>query len=447
MGVKVFENGIALLEDAGAVVSHRSTPRHQAPIGDLISVTIDTPNGGQARIMEWGANNDLPDMRERLVADNNIVPSLLATRRDITLGHGLFAFKERYEREGDRYKRIIDEVPMPAQCSDFFEQVDIDTVLRQAANNLLFHAMIFPEYVRKLGGPVEQLNILQCRHVRAEEMDDSGRINNWYWSGRWGHLRDKSRKGLVPVTKIPAYDPTKKQGKFVMPLGDDLLCIDEYYFTPYWWGDEEWIRLSNCIAPFHQANLNHGYSIRYHIEIPKGYFADQTPVDNTKEGRKKALDAETAARQAFLDRLNKFLSGVTKAGRTVVTEYELNRGAGKEFPGIKITPLKIDLQDEALLKLFEKSNQANISAQGIHPTLANIETQGKLSSGSEIRNAFLMYVAIKTPLPRKTILKILDPVKKFNKWDKDIHFGFRDMELTRLDEEKSGKKETNMINE
>lgn len=446
MGVKLFQNGVAILEDAQAVVTHRTATKKQSAIGDVISVPINKTND-HAKIMEWGADNDLPDMRERLVAENNIVPSLLATRRDITLGHGLFAYKERYERDGESYKRIIDEVKMPKESKEFFEHVDIDKVFRQAANNFLLHAMIFPEYVRKLGGPVHKLQILQCRHTRAEEMDDSGRINNWYWSGRWGHQRDKSRKGLMPVTRIAAYDPSQNQGKFVMPLGDDLLSIDEYYYTPFWWGSESWIRLANCIPEFHEANLNHGYSIRYHIEIPKGYFADNTPAAQTDEGRKKALAAENDARQSFLDRLNEFLAGVTKAGRTVVTEYEINKAVGKEFPGIKITPLKIDLQDKALLELFEKSNQANISAQGIHPTLANIETQGKLSSGSEIRNAFLMYVAIKTPLPRKTLLKILDPVKKFNNWDPDIHFGFRDMVLTKLDDDKSGKQETTMTNE
>lgn len=155
-------------------------------------------------------------------------------------------------------------------------------------------------------------------------MDDSGRINNWYWFGCWGYLWDKSCKGLVLVIKILVYDFIKKQGKFVMFLGDDLLCIDEYYFMFYWWGDEEWIWLLNCIVFFYQVNFNYGYSICYYIEIFKGYFVDQIFVDNMKEGCKKVLDVEIVVCQVFFDWLNKFLFGVMKVGCIVVMEYEFN---------------------------------------------------------------------------------------------------------------------------
>jgi hypothetical protein len=439
----VFEQeGIYLLQEAQAVVT-RTTTDYQSPIGRTSSVTVEGTDN-RATIMGWGADNDLPAQRERLVADNNIVPSLLATRRDITLGQGLMAYTERYEEKDGRRVRIIDEMPMPAEMEAFFERIDVDQYLRTSAKNLLFHAMSFTEFRRNRGGQIIDMQALECRHMRAEEMDDMGRINHWYWSGMWGHQRDRQRKALQPAQQIPTYQPDTQQAKFLLVTGDDLLCVDEYYFTPYWWGSEEWIRLANCIPAFHQANLDHGYSIRYHIEIPKDYFRNKSANAQTPELAKQQADAEESAKREFLDKLNKFLAGVTRAGRTVVTEYEINKALGKEFPGIKITPLKIDLQDEALLKLFEKSNQANISAQGIHPTLANIETQGKLSSGSEIRNAFAMYVSIKTPLPRKLLLKPFDILKREMNWPAEVKLGFRDMEITRLDEDKSGQRETSM---
>lgn len=64
MGVKVFENGIVLLEDVGVVVSYCSIFCYQVLIGDFIFVIIDMLNGGQVCIMEWGVNNDLLDMCE-----------------------------------------------------------------------------------------------------------------------------------------------------------------------------------------------------------------------------------------------------------------------------------------------------------------------------------------------------------------------------------------------
>ena len=44
-------------------------------------------------MIEWGYNNTLPDEREDLIANNNIVPQLLATKRNIILGQGLKAYR------------------------------------------------------------------------------------------------------------------------------------------------------------------------------------------------------------------------------------------------------------------------------------------------------------------------------------------------------------------
>ena len=241
--------------------------------------------------------------------------------------------------------------------------------------------------------------------------------------------------------KTPAYQgEVAKQKKFVLHTGDSLLT-DEYYFIPTWWGGKTWVSLANIIPVYHINNLGHGYNIRYHVEIPKDYFADTSTSAQTPESRQQAKRAKDQARKDFIDNLNKFLQGVSNVGRTVVTEYEINRAAGKEFPGIKIKPIENNMQDEALLKLFDKSNQANISGQGIHPTLAAIETQGKLSSGSEIRNALIMYTAIKTPSARKLIMKAVDLMHRINGFDKSIKWMFRDIEITKLDAEPKGQQE------
>jgi hypothetical protein len=143
-----------------------------------------------------------------------------------------------------------------------------------------------------------------------------------------------------------------------------------------------------------------------------------------------------------MDDVNTFLAGIANAGRTLFTKYELDKSLGKEYPGIKIMPLSYDMKDEALLKLFERSNTANTSAQGLHPSLAGIETAGKLSSGTEIRNAFLIWLIINAPLPRRNILSPLELVKRENNWPRDIYFGIRDYEMTTLSNDASGMQES-----
>jgi hypothetical protein len=139
-----------------------------------------------------------------------------------------------------------------------------------------------------------------------------------------------------------------------------------------------------------------------------------------------------------VDRLNQVLQGHTKAGKLIITEYEVDKALGKDYPGIKITPISLDLKDEAMLKLFDASNTANMSAQGVAPALANIQMPGKLGSGSEIRNALAMHIILKTPGPRRRMFSPIHLAKRLNGWPADVYYDIRDTLVTNLDEDKSG---------
>lgn len=433
-----LRDGIELIANGQAIVTREATITKNNALGKVTSVPVMGEKKGQANIMGWGEDNKLPNYRERLIGENNIIPSLLSVRRDIILGQGIMAYRRRFENG----TRVLEEVEMTPEQQDFFQQLEEADYWQDVTGDLMHHSMLGAEFVMKRDGQrVDSIHAKRMRHLRAEEMDDQGVIRNWYWNGQWGHrVGEKSR---TEARKIPAYDRTKTSypGNFLFVTGDGLLCLDEYYYTPMWWGSEEWIRLANCIPEFHQSNLANGYSIRWHIEIPNGYFKDKEPNTADVAEVNAARTREQQAKKAFIDQLDTLLRGSNQAGKALVTTFDINKSIGQAFPGVKITPLEVNMQDEALLSLFEKSNQANISAQGVHPTLANIETQGKLSSGTEIRNAYLMYLAIKTPLPRKILMRPIELVKKINGWDQGIHFGFRDMVLAPLNEDKGGTAE------
>jgi len=236
----------------------------------------------------------------------------------------------------------------------------------------------------------------RCRHVRAARHNRSGKVATWFWFGYWGRRHSNDNKNLLEPITVKAYNPKKVQGTFMHHTYDPLL-FDDYYAHPKYWGAKTWISLANAIPLFHLNNLENGYNVRFHIEIPIGYFADTTVTYETEELKEEAIKNEEAARQEFLDLVNNFLSGIENAGRALFTTYDYNETLGKEYPGIKITPIDFDMKDEALIKLFEASNTAAVSSQGVHPTLAAIAQAGKLSSGSEMRNAYNIYLAVKTP--------------------------------------------------
>lgn len=403
---------------------------------------------GGYKIRFWGANNNLPQFREQLVMQNNIVPALLKTKRDITFGLGLFPYKKVFKSDGG--KPNIEEVEMPEDPQTFFDDNFIDDVLLDALKNYYVHATDFFEVIMTNDGKkVARLLCKDCKYVRIGEMNSEGKIKHAYISGNWAG-RDYSKPGDDDITELPLIrlgidevDYDNLPSHFIVMIGDNFFN-DGYYNSPDWFSGRTWIEVSNAIPLFHQQNINNGYTFRFHIKIPKGYFYKSPQTDGV-EALKKASKDEAEARDTFLKSINDMFAGVPGAGRAVWTQYDVNQALGSNYPDIKIEPINYDMKDKSLLDLFEKSNTANISAQGIHPVLANIETAGKLSSGSEIRNAFIMWLAIKSPIPRRTILKIINFVKKVNKWDKDIHFAFGDTVITTLDDEPSGKKEDSAV--
>jgi hypothetical protein len=427
-----LSDNIWLLKPAGTgvMVSFRSTANGKIhpEKGKLNTVTLE--DGSTAKIMYWGARNTLPQEREALIGENNIIPELLGTKRDIYVAGGLYCYVEQI------VDGVIKKIPVdtPPEIQSFFDDIDVEAYVRGACKSLITHGNIFTEYVGELGGRITSMKNIECRHARCGEQDEDGVINDYFICGKWEDTRAKN----VTIKKVPAYKKDQVQPKFMVHSGDDLFHND-YYFTPRWWGGKDWISLSNRVPIFHNRNLDNGYLIRWHIEIPLDYFKNTSSAAQTPEDVDKSKKAETLARENFIKKLNSFLAAEDGAGRAVVTSYELNRQLGKDFPGIKITPFQVDIKDEALLKLFDKSNDANISSQGIPPALASIQTPGRLGSGSETRNSFNLFLAIKAPVPRSIIVKFFDIPRKRNGWDPRIKIGFRDIELTTLDESPVGQ--------
>lgn len=431
------------LKAGEAVVSFTGQLADDFDKGKLTKVQL--PDGSATvDIMSWGKDNDLPQQREALVSDNNIVPALIERKRNIITGNGYFAYTKRLELQPDgKIKTFQDEVEVPPQAAEFFEANDLDKFLADAAGELMKHGMYIPEYIRNKGGQIIGMEVKECKYMRAARKNADGRITRWFWSGFWGRITSTNslvKKEDRKTVEMPVYaGEDGRQPRFIQVHGD-FLFNDGYYPIPSWWGGWEWIELSNCIPQFHKANLLNGYNIRWHVEIPADYFLDYVAYNDssTAEAQAAVLTTAKEREQEFMDNVNQFLAGISNAGRTIFTKYELDKAVGKDYPGIKIKALDYDMKDKALLDLFDKSNTANISAQGIHPTLANIETQGRLSSGTEIRNAYLMWLIINTYQPRRKMLKPVELVKRVNGWPAEVFYGIRDFELTALSEDKSG---------
>lgn len=418
MGVTRFKGG-------SAIISSRRG-------GDLLISQYDRGTGPvpgtgvkNGKWANWGNDNLMPDNLSKIVWDNHNKPELIATQAHFLFGAGPILYIEDIVK-GEVQKRIVRDPIIEA----FFKKSKIKKYLRRQAWNYSLFGNTFSEFLFTRGRDVFSLKAFDCHYCRAGKIPKGkGIIENYFLSSNWKKPKLDPETGNIKI--LPAYDesnPTKfskciYQGKEGIPG-------NPYYDPPRWYGTRNWTRVANKLPIFHENGIDNGYNIKYHIQIPQSYFEE-----NFEESER------ANAEERLYDDMDKFLAGAENPMKAFISRYKKTYD-GKPTDGWIITPLKVDLQDTAYKNQFEQSNAANTSGHGIAPSLAGIETQGKLSSGSEMRIAYNIYMALKTPIAREVLLEPLYEIKEINGWNPDIMFGFKDVQLTTLDEKKSGMSET-----
>lgn len=386
-------------------------------------------------IVFWGNTNSLPEEREALVGGNNIVPQIIRTKRDIILGGGLMTYIERFENN----ERIIEEIEMPAEFADFIEaNEDLYGGMEECCNDLLMHGNYYIEMGITGNGKPAYIKPHRARNVRAQRQGSDGIIPTYWLNGSWGKVNSLQKLMEVKnLTSIPAYRPDKDLQPKCLYHGADKLMGGPYYYDPHYAGSSTWIKVANTIPTFHLSNLENGFNIRYLIKVPEDYFMRSLSDDKRKDVEKIKTHLAQAKRD-FTSKINSFLAGAENAGRGLIVTKHFYKHLQKEWPELEIIPLEVDLKDEAMLKLYDSSNQANTSAHGIPPVLAGLATGAKMTSGSEIRNLYNFWQISATTIPRKQLLKPWVITWKRFGLDRKTKLGFRNMELTTTDKNPNG---------
>lgn len=440
-GIKELDDETFVIGDGMAVVSLANTARAER---ETTKGTILVPGAKtEDAIAFWGYNNNLPEEREILISNNNIVPQLIATKRNIILGTGnIIGYNEVFENG----KRRIEQVAIPAEIDERLDENKIESeYLPMQIKNLLVHGGFFSEFYKgnSVGGLKNEyvkLIAKDSKYTRSGLQDKTGRVQNFYVSNIWAKQTGKNQV-KQNIEKIAAFDGTDSQSKFMM-YGADKLLGGPYYYTPHWEGNWTWIKVANCIPDFHYSNIENGFSIRYLVKIPDGYFFKM--LSRKQRESDKSAEFESKKRKDFIAKLNNFFLGAKNAGKAMVTQKYVFEHIQKTYEGIEIEAINVDLKDEAMLRLFETTNSANTSSHGTPPALAGIATGAKMTSGSEIKNLYNFYQTVVAPYPRKLIFQHISKfVNSFNK-DKKLKLGLEDVVLTTTDDDKTGKKIQNI---
>lgn len=366
----------------------------------------------------WGKRNDSPKRIRDLTLANHIAPGLLAFKIAATIGKGIITYESVYEGDKEIKTPIEDNEVYDFLNENGFGEED-HSKLAELVTDLHWFESGFAQFImNQAKTKVAKLSNLEAYYTRSGKRNENGDVGNIYF----GDFYNAKVKDFTP---IPLYNPSLSEipDKFAIHL--KVPTPGFLYYPPATWHSSElWMKVSNAIPLFKASGMENDMVVKNHVKIPANYFALQAP-DNAEEQKKIEKD--------FYAQLDEFLVGEQNTRKSITTFYPVDPITGKELAGVQIIPIEDKTNYEAHLTDDERATSAICSAHNINPTLANILINNKLSSGSEIRNAFEIYTGLYSYTFRQLAVKPLYIVKRINKWNPKIKFGFRDIKLETLD--------------
>ena len=434
--------GITYLPEAKAIVAMESSRELFYESTDLQPVTVDG-----YKISPWGVTNDMPQLIIEKAEASEIVQSNLLFNIEAGYGQGIKPMRRIIEnRKLAGYEEVYD-----GEVVDFFAQNDINGYYLEQLSDLQFFYNVFPEII--LSGDKRKIVSLRSKEAafsRWGVMDPKkGCITKHYYSAKWnnGARKENIAESDVLAAYNPFQDLTSRvstgsytQLRFIVPVNFPTPG-KTYYQKPYWWSifQSGWYDFLIMIPEFKKALLKNQLALKYIIYLSDKYFSEIFKDEGIDTSNAEAVKAR---KNLEYGRFRDFLAGEKNAGKGIVALKKLvASGTGStEEKYIEIVPLKTEIAGGEYLEDSEEASNIISYAMGVHPSLIG-STPGKNSgsfSGTDKRELFQIKQALMKPF-RDRLLKPLELIKQFNKWDKDIVFAIPEPVFTTLDKNKTGQ--------
>lgn len=423
--IKISDDGsTAFLSGAQAIVS-------LPDISAKPSKFYWKPENTQKDWAYWGSDDSRPQNIIEAVEKNVVASSGLEWLINAFYGGGLVTYRKVVEQGKEEYFREDFQ-----EFEDFKSENFFDEVMEQLITDAMFFGMKVPELYLgrgKYSKKIVKVNVLDASFTRWGKMKPGSRkIEKLFYSAQFPTAKPEQ------IDWSPVFDITNpyKFNKFVYRsryVGPGRI----YYPKRAWHSiiDSGWIDISNNIPNVKQSLLKNAMTIKYHIRIPKTYWSDKY-----KNWDKLTAEDQKKVRQDEMQRMNDFLTGKDNVMKTFFSHFAVDRHTGKEIPGWEIIKIDNTIPDGVMTVDQAEANAMILFALNLDPTLKGAglpNNKQSAGSGSDKREAKEIFVS-NLGLQRRRFLDWLYFLKKYNDWDRNMEFGFKDTILTTLDKNPTG---------
>jgi len=438
MKKKSFNEGIIKL--GGSIyVPGASAIINFEPSKDLFYDANSTIKVGKYSIVPWGESNDMPNIVVTKAEGCEIVASNLLFNTSVAYGLGI--------------KPMIKAADGTlTECTDpnvlaFLETNDIDSWYLEQMNDIVtFHQPFSEIILDKAGANVVQLRSKEAMYSRWGVMDPAtGNIVKHYYSAKWA---DGAKETEITETDVlDRYDPftdltlrAKSIKRFIVPVNMPSPGRP-YYPMPAWWSifTSGWYDFLAMIPAFKTTLMKNKLSLKYIV-----YISDKYWVEVLKEKGVDSSDIEKvkAVKNSEKKRITDFLKNDTSKGGGIMALKKMVASGNSviEEKYIEIVELKNDLKGGEYLEDSQEATSIICYAQSIHPNMIGA-VPGKnsgSSSGTDKRELMQIKQSLMTVFRQRPI-RVLNLIKKFNRWPAELVWVIQDFNFTTLAENKEGK--------
>lgn len=397
--------------------------------GATAPVLTDTNAEVQGDIYQWGIDNLLPQRIIRDSRKNTIIPSTLSWKAEVLYGRGIqYGFLG--EEQG---KEVLSPLPpgtLP-EVEAFLKTPSMRRYLRQSSKAYYWFKNIFPEVILSK----DRRKIVSLSSQRPEFCRFQKGLKNVLIDGNWvdGHYQKGKHTAVVPL--INPYDyPVEQlqQGKgykYIYPISDPSPGT-AYYQEAEWHSiiHSGWLKVANQIPMFKESLFENQITIKYLIEVATWWWNWKYPgFDTFTTEKKKELIGEE--HQRFED----FMSGSANSGKSLMMTINSNPEFNREFSGWKITAIDNKIKDGIYIEDSQEASSHTMYALAVDPVLRGFTPGGQMNnSGSDKRVAWNNHLMMTKP-HQDDILEVLEFIRDYNGWDKNLKFWFKNYHQATLD--------------
>lgn len=394
----------------------------------------------------WGSNNLRPDDIATEMRLSGIGMAGLEVRKAAHYSNGPFYFKMGTEQNKDLVIPLSQSDDALKDIWVFHERCTLDPLYyEQAILDREWWGRALTEYVLSPdASKVVSVRPLKVGWGRWSVMNEVGRIEWLLYSANW-RLNDTSQVSVLPVAdpwwtvdEVRAWSKKNNYRKFVRCVGI-VDPIEAYYPNMPWHAtfDNGWLRHTNAIPALKDAAMSAQVNWKWHVRIPFGYW-EKKFEKNWAEWEQPERDT---AMQTVLDKVIEVFAGKENAGKVIFSGFGQDE-AGKAYPGWEILPLDDKLKDGQYIPDADKGNSEILATMGVDWTLlgqgGGASSGAGGGSGSDKREAWTILNAM-MQRSRAHTTDAFYFTRDYNGWDAEVQTGFRQVTLTTLDKNPTGR--------